>query len=78
MVNCLTPFLSLPSLCFKWEGEGERMNPSAQNDPSDLFLRLITLLRMCEVRANLSPCKVYLRISANVNECGSNLGKPVT
>lgn len=36
MVNCLTPFLSLPSLCFKWEGEGERMNPSAQNDPSDL------------------------------------------
>lgn len=44
------------------------MNPSAHNDPSDLFLRLITLLRMCEVRANLSPCKVSLRISANVNE----------
>lgn len=51
MVNCLPPFLSLPSLCFKWEGEGEKMNPSAQNDPSDLFLRLITLLRMCAVRA---------------------------
>lgn len=48
MVNCLTPFLSLPSLCFKWKGEWERMNPSAQNDSSVRFLGLIALLTVCE------------------------------
>lgn len=48
MVNRLTPFLSLPSLCFKWKGEWERMNPSAQNDSSVRFLRLIVLLTVCE------------------------------
>lgn len=89
VVNCRTPFLSLPSLCFKWKrrvGENEPICTKwfispfsmADNAPNNLWESSVLPPQPC-LLLNNKPVHTwgYLIISANTKTWSRNPVKPV-